>query len=255
MTNEPKRQAILFQTHILNDKAISRFEHIEIADGLIDKYILFDASASATEGESDLPIVGYCVSALCDAGYRPIYPEQIVPGSNHFPVIEFSATHSQYAFVWAIEYDVVYTGDWTELMKSVSGDVDFVSTNLRAHADDPHWPWWGMLCHSNDDAISIERSQRFASFNPVYRVSHKAACYLRRKYTAGWRGHHEVTMATLLHHGGFRIEELGGNSRSTPSERRHKYYTIHDTFRWRPSWEVPMSDWRPNCLYHPVKLS
>ncbi len=253
MTTDSPRQAILFLTHRLDRQIVSRFERIDLAPSF-DKYILLDHTAPAPViVRSDLPIVPFDFQQICDAGYKPIRPGRVTPGSNHFPVIEFGSVRPEYSFIWVVEFDVVYTGKWANIFQSVESKADLIATNVRRFQNHPHWPYWRMWNNSQPDSLKIPRLERIASFNPIYRLSRSSLQYLRKSYLAGWCGHHEVTMASLLHRGGFGIEELGGSGEFTPIYRQNTLYRIGDTMRWRPNIRGNSIS-EPNMLYHPVKF-
>src|SRR5690606_19415315 len=86
------------------------------------------------------------------------------------------------------------------------------------------------------------------SFNPVYRLSNRAAKFLDLSLKGGYSGHHEVLMPTLLFKNGFTLADLGDvDNHVTPCL---SLCTLH-TMRWKPVFLRPGS--RKNTLYHPVK--
>jgi hypothetical protein len=238
--------------HQLDDDIAARFDRIDVPSRS-EKTVFLDANASTIAARCDLPVVKFHFGEICDKGYRPLRPRSIMPGSNHFPVIEFAVTHLEFDFVWALEFDVVYTGDWCDVLDCVDPSVDFVATHFRRFEEEPQWPWWNMVQSRPDGINRLPRSQLLASFNPIFRLSRRAAQFLKRQYIGGWIGHYEITMATLLKENGFRLEELGGDSAYTPPHRRGRFYRMNETFRWRPEFAPESLKGHPDTLFHPVK--
>lgn len=252
MTKPSSRQAILFLTHRINDQILSRFERID-SPALWDKFILLDCTDTAPP-VSSRPIVPFDFSQICAVGYTPFRRGKITPGSNHFPVIEFGAQRSEYSFIWVVEFDVIYTGKWACLFQCISTDPGLVATKIRRFKSHVRWRYWNIWNRSSPTPPEIPRNERIASFNPIYRLSRDSIQYLRKMYLEGWCGHHEVTMATLLHRGGFSLEELGGCGEFTPPQRRNRFYRIGDTMRWRPTIQKTTVFLESDMLFHPVKL-
>jgi hypothetical protein len=252
MTHSRPRQALLFLSHELNDDSAARFRRIETPEH-IEKIILLDASACARTIPPANPVHRFHFDELCAKGYRPIRDRSIMPGSNHFPVIEFAFAHPEFDSVWAVEFDVIYTGDWRAIFDAVENQIDFVATHFRRYVDEPSWPWWKLGRRFNGQFAWLDKQLLLASFNPIFRLSHRAASFLRTMFHDGWMGHYEVSMATLLNLNGFQIEELGGDSPFTPRDRRGRFYRIEETLRWRPEFTPEAVRNRPNTLFHPVK--
>ena len=79
---------------------------------------------------------------------------------------------------------------------------------------------------------------------------------------AGWVGHAEVLVPTLLKRVGMKLMDMGGEGKFTKRTEINRFYTgtntdrkgilDNGTFRYRPILE----SWgeRPDTLYHPVKV-
>jgi hypothetical protein len=104
-------------------------------------------------------------------------------------------------------------------------------------------------------------NRRIRSFNPIFRISNQAIAYLKDAYLSGWSGHHEVSMATLLNEGGFKINDIGGGGRFVlPGFEEKNYVTSQrdtngdlksGTMRFRPL--ISEEEIDGQFLYHPVK--
>ena len=249
------KQAVLFMSHFVDDTIIERFNSIGTDDSF-EKWLLLDTTnlhASSEYPPSEPKrTVRFSVEQIKTAGYQAINPAKVVPGSNHFAVLEFAALHPEYSHIWVVEYDVVYSGCWNEFLSCFPFDIDFLTTDIRTINDDPTWCWWRSF-RSGQCERKMSARQMVASFNPIYRLTRAAALHLRSAFLSGCKGHHEVTMPTILTRDGFSIEELGGNGRYTPKSRIGRFYN-RDTFHWRPTIDASATKKHKDTLYHPVKL-
>jgi len=225
----------------------------------------YDAIAKATSGYADVKILFHQKEALVpaklsgmevefftddvlkDAGYVPI-GNSIVPGSNHFPVLQFYLKNPHYDYYWCIEDDVNFNGNWKAFFDSFSGEVqyDFISSHLRSYAEHPIWHWWQTL---ETPGKTILKDQLMLSFNPIYRLSNDALSFLDQcMRMQGWKGHHEVLIPTLLKNAGYQLADFA--TEGDPSIRRFSFCTLR-SMRWKPVYFVTGN--RKDHLYHPVK--
>jgi hypothetical protein len=198
---------------------------------------------------------------LNELGYSPI-EETIIPGSNHFPVLQFYKDNPGYEHYWNIEYDVYFNGDWNIFFEEFETvNADFISSHIEPFNRRPMWYWWNTLALKT---VSVDGINLLKSFNPVYRISNSALNFLDAFLSKGNSGHHEVLIPTILNHHGFSLLDMGGCGDFTADFLLNRYYrssiTMDDyysisTMRYRPMFtrteiEKRMED---NKLYHPVK--
>lgn len=177
----------------------------------------------------------------------------------HFILLDFYLSHPEYEWYWFVEYDVRYNGEWGSLLRSFeSFDHDLITSHIRHFSEEPWWPWWDTLYHPSK---KIEKNQYLRSFNPIYRMSNRSLKFIHEAQKEGWQGLYEVSFPTLLHIGGYRIMDFGGDGDFTPPGLTNKTYTSHGlkngllnpfcTMRWRPS--SNHAGLRRNKLYHAIK--
>jgi hypothetical protein len=180
-------------------------------------------------------------------------------GNGHFPVLEFYRRHPDYDFYWFIEYDVRYTGDWCDFFARFDfTGHDFTTAHIRRFAEEPFWWWWPTLGHPS---IRLSPLGWLRSFNVIYRISNCALEFLDSVLQSGWRGHHEVLLATVLYRNRFKVLDFGGhgsfveagsvNSVYTSSGSKSGYLSPLGTIRDRPPNITAGTE--ANMLYHPVK--
>jgi hypothetical protein len=188
--------------------------------------------------------------------------DTLIPGSNHFPLLNFYQQNPLYDYYWYIEDDVRFNGDWGSFFNhftTQNGDADFISCHIRFYREETAWPWWKMLSHTYS---FIPLPMRIRSFNPIFRISNAALHCTHQLLTNGWRGHHEVLMPTLLFLEGFKIIDFGGIGDFVLSGNENKYYIdehadkhgylSRGTMRYRPA--ITELEIESNKLYHPVKI-
>lgn len=200
----------------------------------------------------------FTYKSLSDLNYYSI-AEDLIPGSNHFPVLQFYLKHPNYNYYWCIEDDVRFSGDWEYFFSHfTSFQQDFISCHIYKHEEYPHWPWWNALMHPTK---SIPLDQRIRSFNPIYRISERALRFIHNALRDKWCGHHEVLIPTLLYNAGYNILDFGGSGSFILQAYKNKFYSssknsegqlFESTMRWRPLWKNIGGE--KNKLYHPVKI-
>jgi hypothetical protein len=168
-------------------------------------------------------------------------------------------------FVWALEYDVDYSGDWSELFRRFAGNrADVLTTTLMPRQLCPDWNKWATA----GAPAELKPADWFRSYNPLLRLSRRfAAAYVAAVESGAWEGHYEFTIPTIARHLGYRIEDLARRPlpRWLPRRRPPLYHnTPNDpclgsgTFIFRPArpayfHERPQDFLDPGRLYHPIK--
>jgi hypothetical protein len=169
-------------------------------------------------------------------------------------------------FVWALEFDVDYSGNWSDLFGRFAGNrADVLTTTLMPRARCPDWNKWP----TSRAPDGLPPANWLRSYNPILRLSRRfAAAYVAAVESGAWEGHYEFTIPTIARHLGFRVEDLAPAAllpRWLPRRRPPLYHnTPNDpclgpgTFIFRPSrpayfHERPQDFAEPNRLYHPIK--
>jgi hypothetical protein len=244
--------AILFLSHLTNQTTFNEHENISSAiKDMADVYLLLHlADRFAGTWPNNTNVTPFFHRDLATLGY-PDVAVPIVPGNTHFPLMYFFSRYPDYEYYWLVEYDVRFSGNWKTFFKAFhQNDAHLLTCHIRSFSEEPNWYWWRHLSHHK---VIVPLEQRLRSFNPIYRASNLALKYLHESHRDQWRGHFEVLIPTLLYHGGFKLEDIGGDGRFTPSGNKNGFYTegSNGTFRWRPAFNQVGIE--PNKLYHPVK--
>jgi hypothetical protein len=240
---------VLFVANQLDAMVLARYSALSVPRRSF-KTLLVDGPS--IDGNSAIPHQCFSLAAMIRRGYRPL-GEKLVPGNNHFPVIEQAATGPA-DFTWCVEYDVAFNGNWQRFfIEHENSDADLLTAFVATKADDPWWFWWDSLTGPDGIPLRLSNEQLIKSFNPVYRISKRAARFLRNLYRSGWRGHHEVSMPTLLMLGGYRVEDFGGTGRFVMPQNWGKWYYA-ESYSHSNSISIEFDQTTRNRLFHPVKL-
>lgn len=165
-------------------------------------------------------------------------------------------------FVWFIEYDVDFSGDWRNFFRQFEDDQsDLLTTSLRTRAQSVDWYHW----HTATPPAEIPRSKHLCSFNPIMRLSWRfLEAYVRETAKHDWQGHTEYIIPTIAAHCGLAISDIGGEGEYCPKHLRGCNYTSSSevslgTLVYRPARHTYFNEngadfLQPDMLYHPVKV-
>jgi hypothetical protein len=253
-------QVFLLLTNNINSPVIKLFNDIKKgAEKFGETYFLFHRK----EG-SELPAYlnetnsfTFTDDILKRLKYIPL-SGTLVPGSNHFPLLDFYKTNPGYDHYWLIEDDVRFSGLWHFLFSTFSEfcNYDLLASYIGNYSEEPNWFWWNSLSH-NEYFIPLE--ERYKSFHPIYRLSNAALAHLFSMLDNKWVGHHEVLIPTLLYRYNYKLLDFGGEGKFVRNGFENKFYIAHDrntlpsvsTLRYRPTRYQEGNS--PNKIYHPVK--
>ena len=150
---------------------------------------------------------------------------------------------SQGDWLWIVDESVYADGGIDRFQAEFSScGADLLATEVRTSVENPSWYWW----HSLKPIGNCESDTHLAAFLALWRLSRPAAEVILCGIDAGWTGHAEVLIPTLLHQSGMRIEDIGGRGSFTPPERRGLWYDER-TWKWSGSIEYV-----PGNLHFPV---
>lgn len=186
------------------------------------------------------------------------YFDSIVSGTTKSSFLKFVSSHPEYDFVWHLEADAFYTGDWSDILW-LSGypKTDFLYPKAFNQSGTD---WWTKLAdgHCSVQGRTCEEICPFQVYWMVSRMSHRFACTLLEvigNKTA--IGHHEAVTLSVAEAFGFVHQPIdrawiakddgfhAGNSKPF-SERE-----LERRSNSLAQGGVP----QPNKLYHPVKCA
>jgi hypothetical protein len=236
-------QVFLFLSHSVSGQVVEEYGNIRRAiEGMGNSFFLYHNRCN--EAPPGLPwheLYLFSNESLSKLNYPMIGPS-LTPGHVGFPLLQFFRDNPDFDYYWVIEYDVRFSGDWHFFFDYFKDTKqDFLTCHIRRHADEPDWPWWSL----HHPPKSIPLSERLRSFNPIYRLSNAALCFLHQSLSDGWCRHFEVLFPTLLRYNGFTLTDIGGKGTFTPAGMKDNFYTESEsnsdglldcgTMRYRPS--------------------
>ncbi|MGI6218322.1 MAG: hypothetical protein ACOYJE_00425 [Bacteroidaceae bacterium] len=253
------RTIILFLTHSWSSNIKHRFDKLyKELDSSYKLVPLIQTPNNLHDLESDSDFYYFDTKSLSTLGYKPI-AKSIVPGSTHFPILQYFRDFSAYDFYWKIEYDIFFTGNWSVFFNYYSTTKsDFITSNIHKYPYDPFWIWWNSLITNHE----IPMRNRLCSFNPICRFSNRSLRFLDSELKKGNCGHDEVLLPTLLYINKFTLLDIGKNSDKEFLLPNHKSFITKGerytseyqsgSMRYRPLISIEeMTD--KNILYHPFK--
>ncbi len=259
-TASPPAQG-LFLSHMRSARIDRHFERlVRETSGLVDWHLVQDD----TEDRRNLRLAYPLAAVRMPHRHARMVRNGGVTGGYMDLVIFPHALELQTPFVWAMEYDVDYSGDWRRFFgQFAANNADLLTSTIVSMRETPRW-WHWYTARS-----PAPHRDAYRAFNPIMRLSRRfLEAYAAEVGAPGWEGHYEYIVPTFALAGGFTIEDIGGTLGFCPAERKGRNYcnTPADkrlspgTLVWRPSvpayfHEEPGRFPQQDMLYHPVKPS
>jgi len=257
-TNSNSRQAIIFFTHLFDHSIELRYQKLKSDVGeLAEIFIL--AQLGTCIPDQYLAETYFFDYQHLRSGAAQVIGDRIIPGNVHLVVLDFYRNHPGFDYYWFIEYDVVFTGNWSTLMNAMRHDhADLLVAHIRSFQEEPGWAWWWTL---NLPGCPLPQSSWLRAFFPIYRISRLGLQAVNDHVKLGWWGHFEGLIPCVIRSTSLTISDLGGNSIWTPRDRRYRFYSSFSseggavlnagTHRHRPPHYLPLL--RKDTIFHPVK--
>lgn len=182
--------------------------------------------------------------------------------NNDLALMNFFMDNPSYDYYWIIEYDVVYSGNFGDLIENLdSSRAGLLCTHLASFKQSPNWVHWDTFFPADEFGSSIELMRGFL---PLSRVSRPLVQEIHDRCVRGWKGHYEMLWPTISIRSGLGVEEIGGDGPYVPETRRGKYYYsllaqngfFMSTFSAWPNYNYNSDIYHnspPDMLWHPVK--
>ncbi|CAA7625490.1 hypothetical protein [Magnetospirillum sp. UT-4] len=254
------REAVLLMTHFIDDVIVARYRRLVAESGSRPVFVLLNASDDVNPSyrrPRDLKVFSFTAESLRGLGY-PTKGRRIRDKDIELFVFPFFRAYTEFDRVWVVEYDVEFTGRWSELFDHFAdSQAALLATSLHRHAVNPAWPNWPSVSTPEGPPADLSRFVR--AFMPFYRLSRSGYLALDAAYRQGWDGFYEGIVPRILLDAGLGIEDIGGEGefvrpanlgrfyRSTPADNT----LSPGTFVFRPIRALPGPE--PGMLWHPVK--
>ena len=271
----PKRapEAAIFLTHDVSERVLAHFRRLKRESALLlDCYLCIDAKRVGSRC-SLLPehILVRHRAAETTMSARFYQSRFWSPFNYHghkdllFVPLLARPPLSGYRFVWIVEFDVDYAGDWATFFRAASSSTaDLLATTLQSRLSSRQWRHWDWFACSGD--VPLEQQRRM--FQPIIRLSRDLTfAFIEAAQDPRWRGHFEAVLPTVAMHRGLAIEDIAGLGSATSDGSEKQWYTntpaattlSPGTLVWRPGMpayyhENPSGFSQPDMLYHPIKI-
>jgi hypothetical protein len=258
--------AILFLTHAWSTPIAMRFARLwQDMSGHADCFLLLqdDGGEVQQQWKDFLQSLGagralmlFKAGTLEDAlGYKCFSSRGLQPGSVHFPLLA-AGRHTHYRHYWLIEHDVEYRGLWSDFFRSFAQcEASLLAVRVQSVDAEPDWHW-AKAIHP-PPGTEIEGMELRRAFLPIYRISKEGLDCIDACHQAGWRGHFELLIPTVLRLNDLSVQDLREvapcylENREDPLENTYTRSTV----RFRP--EVSLYEFSHRgssaILFHPVK--
>jgi len=264
-----KKTVILFISHIYSDAVVDKFLKIRKSTANdFDSFALIDASNKFThelwkkqleQEDSANALIPFFPDELEKIlGYKYFIKDSIIPGCAHYPLL-FFWKQFEYLNYWVIEYDVDYTGDWSNLFNSFNNNIeDLLASHLTRRCLHPTWQWWESLHPPRrfSKAIKAKHANLLKAFCPLYRISERALRAIDAAHKQKWRGHCEVLLPVILEENNLIVGDFNayGTFYTNGSIEPNGGTTPHSSLRWRPEIDpLELKKVSTPCIWHPVK--
>ncbi len=265
------RSAVIILTHFYNDHIRAMFDRLR-AESPSDHDIFIainsgkeapDFPAGAEDIADSLFLCNY--ASLLTLGYpgkcnpngwngRPFATN---PGNADLIAHAFHRANPQYAYYWAMEYDVHFEGKWEFFFNRFRmSQADVLGTCIRKARFPNHVPMPPFTAAGGTEPNKEEAMQ---GYFPIFRLSKRMMDTIDQEYLAGWCGHYEMTFGTIAKLHSYEVEDFGGSGAFVKPHNRNSFYFTNirsytlspGTFVFRPTFTKVLP--RENTLWHPVK--
>jgi hypothetical protein len=251
--------AIVFFSHVFSPVAVEHLQKLKRESSDYGVFFVYSDAAGDDPPQTGEQVMRFDFQAISKE-YPRILGSRLIPGNCHLTLLNFFKRRPHFQYYWVIEYDVMFTGHWKKFFEAFTDqDTDFIACHLRRREDEPGFFFWNTIEAPIGTPLP---GTMVRAFCPVQRVSRRSLEMLEVWAKAGWVGHFEGLVPTLLEQHGYSLADIGGDGPYTPPGCRNRFYTSFSwrdaklrnfgTMRFRPSVRSLRFAVK-NRLYHPVK--
>ena len=263
MRRKTGRDAFCFITHFVNDFVIEQIDKVvrELSSEKMQIWIFYnlkDDKSNDFDFKEKWP--GVSVFKYDEKTLEAEHFEK--PGFDmhnrwlnaEIPMLTWAKTYrSLYDFVWFMEYDVLFNGDWNDVIGLYEdNDADLISSHIGKH--DPYWYWKDAWNFRADflERHPLKKDDFFNSFNPLMRLSRSLLGWMYRLYKNGSYGYSELVIPTFLNWWNVWTEDESERMRYENLKFVSNQGDLDkSSMRFKPEWNV--SEIVDHLIYHPVK--
>jgi hypothetical protein len=275
-------QAIVFLTHVQSDRVFNHFRRLrDETNGLLSALLCIHdttqlqpfgqrALAKFQRSAKNIPAPYIVIDVESGARVLPIRFAQMQRrgawyNAGFLDLCYVPAFLSEqllhYKYVWFVENDVDYAGNWRDFFLCTMGSsADLLGAYLYARQLGDEWYHWSWFQTPQEVSFNHHTSSLLC----IARFSRRlVSLYVDAVRNDQWQGHPEALFPTIARHHGLTISDFGWGA-FCPEQWRDKNYRLgphgtDGTFNDAPTvqtayfHEEPLRFLERNVLYHPVK--
>jgi len=164
-----------------------------------------DSNSELLKGWPLKDCIAFSNDILHNLGYFAI-SEDIFPANVHFPLLRVFLEYPDYEYYWIINSEIYSSDELNHFFLHIEqSDADFLSLSFKSREELKDWPWWQSLIYK---LKPIADQELIKSDNTIYRISNSALEFIHCCLSAGWSGHHDVLLPSLLNKAGFNLGKI-----------------------------------------------
>lgn len=216
------RTAVLFLCHIVNEETMFRYNLLKKACNELGYDLYWAIDGENRYGKENLPVdVEYHKFSFSQ--YSADYPFIIYNNgcggkrnnaANAATITFHQSNLNKYDYVWVIEYDACYVGEWRDFFrKNQDSDADLITSNFICSIRNMY-DWW-FLGNGRCDRNTIMKIEEMGAFcrslNCICRLSNRLLCDIYgflRKNGKGQLCFYEWVWPTVAKGLGYKIVKL-----------------------------------------------
>ena len=149
------KQAILYLSHVVNKTQWRSYKHLECeCSHLADVYYVLNLNSESVPPDlkDTFPVTPAKRAALGHPSRAGNVGWWMDTSPNHTRDIQsaidrallvFRQAKPDYDYNWIVEYDVEFSGRWSELFDAFADNTsDLLCSNLHRYETNPTWDWW-----------------------------------------------------------------------------------------------------------------
>ena len=251
------KHAVIFVTYKVDDTIRKHFNQLKndlSKNNDIDIWIAYNCSYSACSIKHD-KIFNYNKQLIERDGFKLHYyyynaaDKDFYGHNNDLVMIDLFKNNQEYDRYWFVDYDVIYTGDWNDIITYFDDfEYDFICSNLLMnHRIDPCFKVYPYN-------VNYDYRNQLHGFTNLMMLSNRALQYLLHIYERGAYGFLEVFFPSVLSNN----KGLDNKEFILGTFNEHYFVDGHSqdddsTMSCRDWTAEEIKDFLPNTLYHAVK--
>ncbi len=177
------KQAIIFLTHVFDEKTSQLFNKIQKDIKSFDTYIMTDRP-DVIPFELKSCIISFSSDDLeCARKQGVLDFDMDIARMKALHIFQKNKIPISYDYFWFIEYDVYYHGNWEDIFL-INDSSDLLATHVHHYNENKYedqWKWWNSFSSPVSPVPCLTKA-----FLPLYRISKKGIMIINKSVDNGW---------------------------------------------------------------------